>query len=362
MRLGVRADLLACQKENMILQEKNLTDSSVLWRAWTTDQLPLPPPPGHSCAWAETKMGPMCLMKRDLISDTIRKIGHWPECDKLANAFTTSANRQPDPGVFLELGANIGTCTLLLLHANATVIAFEPSPANLFYLTSTLAALKERRPELARRVTIFPLAASDIRDTMQIVVGAYNAGHSMIVSNKDLKNNAGSRRYQVEARALDKILPASLKVAIMKVDIEGHECRAVEGLQRLLSSGRVGRLAIEFTAQYLRKAGCSPTMLGGLLSWYGFHVAARLPPCVYSTYGCDLMLTRSMSQPRCTWRRVNARRWHVPVPTGDATRNAEEARDARLASRSSARESGSETASHMECIEEVAHRDRHLDS
>eukprot|EP00966_Prymnesium_polylepis_P181525 4204620-Prymnesium_polylepis.1 len=41
--------------------------------------------------------------------------------------------------VVVEVGANIGACTLqLLLHTNATVLAFEPSPLNLFHLTESL--------------------------------------------------------------------------------------------------------------------------------------------------------------------------------------------------------------------------------
>ena len=36
----------------------------------------------------------------------------------------------------LQVGANIGACTVeLLLRTNASIVALEPSPTNYFYLT-----------------------------------------------------------------------------------------------------------------------------------------------------------------------------------------------------------------------------------
>ena len=74
----------------------------------------------------------MCIRPQpDVMSNSIRNDGRWRDCDALLGLWNAS-------GLFLDIGANIGTCTLLMLAAGARVAAFEPLPANLHYLTRSL--------------------------------------------------------------------------------------------------------------------------------------------------------------------------------------------------------------------------------
>ena len=64
-------------------------------------------------------------------------------------------------GVFLEVGANIGACSLevALSVANASMLLFEPNPLNFFHLTSSLKWAYEAGRLSAARVVAFPLGA-----------------------------------------------------------------------------------------------------------------------------------------------------------------------------------------------------------
>ena len=105
----------------------------------------------------------MCLVDHDLISDRVRQRGCWTDCGRFVRLWQTldggnfsgQAARPVagDPeGVLLEVGANIGACTVeLLMRTRARVVAFEPSAKNLFYLTRSISLLAQRDPSVAVR-------------------------------------------------------------------------------------------------------------------------------------------------------------------------------------------------------------------
>ena len=130
---------------------------------WQLGDEPLLHPMGRPCKWQRTDLGPMCLhAEPDTISDFIKREGRWGECDKLADRVVHERTKRgvdlhAPGGWALEIGANLGACTLLLLLANASVVAFEPSPINLFYLTSTLAAAYRHHPHWSGRLTLYDM-------------------------------------------------------------------------------------------------------------------------------------------------------------------------------------------------------------
>ena len=266
---------------------------SLAWRAWRAGDAALPPPPGHRCHWTHTKYGHMCLygLGSDLMSDSLRRAGSWFECGPLLHLL----NKVPrgSSRSFLELGANIGACTLPMLLANASIVAFEPSPANLFYLTSTLSEAVREYPELTGRAIVYPLAASSTSSTMKLAIKRHNGGHAFLRESNATQNPRDSSTvYQknVPVRALDNILPDSFRADVLKIDVEGHECHTVRGMKRWLQEGRVGVAKVEFYGHLLRGADCSPTQLKELFADCGFKVPVHTPPCVEHNFGCDLIL------------------------------------------------------------------------
>ena len=106
-------------------------------------------------------------------------------------------------GIFLELGANVGACTIeMLVRTNATVVAFEPNPSNLFYLQSSLLRLA---PQLQARVRVYPLGIGNTAAQLTIYEEHRNAGSSQIGNPK-----WGGRKRTVQVERLDDVFPRGL--------------------------------------------------------------------------------------------------------------------------------------------------------
>ena len=113
----------------------------------------------------------MCLRPyNDLVSSAVRNHGAWRDCGPLWSLW--SANRFD---VFLDVGANIGACTLLMASHGVPVYAFEPNPDNQFYLNESVARL----PEAVRSgVHVFPFALGRRPAQLPIYVARGNAGYN----------------------------------------------------------------------------------------------------------------------------------------------------------------------------------------
>jgi FkbM family methyltransferase len=224
-----------------------------------------------------------------LVSDVISNRGRWAECDGLSTLFSSFARRSDE--LIVDIGANIGACTLsLLLDTEARVIAFEPGPDNLFYLTSSLLALREMLPEVAQRARLYPLAMGDAR-RVEVLHGARgNAGHSVIgsVQASDKFAEGGFEgAQQIQVGTLDEVLwPRAQRndtlyyppsVAMLKLDVEGYECNALRGMRALLCARAVRSLKVEVFDHALRQQGCSGLALQQMLVEAGFLLYLEPP-------------------------------------------------------------------------------------
>lgn len=334
------------------------------WRVWRPMDRPWPlehpVTPGEGCMPGALRLRlpnvslaqPMCLARGDLISDHIRTKGRWRDCgmhvrlwqsldargqsagaemetDMAASAphdgnYSSRRRRARwlplprfgDPeGVLLEVGANIGACTVeMLLRTRAKVIAFEPSPLNLFYLTRSLRMLADRFPMVARRVAVFPLAASDAPGRLPLVIERGNLGNSGL-GTTDLASDLGGGAVHGSAGAdqhggvghgaaghggaghgapsgprtpaegwsallsalhlnatvttLSQVFPHGLGgVRAIKLDTQGHECHVLMGARAALaqpSSHRVQLVTTEVAAKMLRARCCRPLWLTHLM-------------------------------------------------------------------------------------------------
>ena len=82
--------------------------------------------------------------------------------------------------------------------------------------------------------------------------------------------------HGVAIRALDAVLPWSvhgaLDVRLMKMDVQGFECRALAGAVDLVTSGSVRALVTEVTPSMLKEHGCEYWRLRWLVSRLGMAV------------------------------------------------------------------------------------------
>lgn len=291
------------------------------WRAWTPADSPWPAlhPLGEVCYPGQLHIHlpggvvqqQMCLARGDFLSRAVAKRGAWRDCamhvrlwqgldadpdqelelkpDHFAGSRGQVLLRKlklPKPGdpegVLLEVGANIGACTVeLLLRTNAKIIAVEPSPANAFYLTRSLTMLAKARPDIARRVVVLPVALGDEPEhTTQLWVERANLGNSVVGSSMAAR---GAIPLNVTILPLDNIFPRGTGgVRLLKVDAQGFECRVLRGAAAALagvassraqlatpSSHRLQVVVVEMASKWLHAQCCRPLWLMHMLRSIG---------------------------------------------------------------------------------------------
>jgi FkbM family methyltransferase len=125
-------------------------------------------------------------------------------------------------GVALDIGANLGEWTVPLARAvgpGGQVLAFEPQPVVAQALERTL-----RINHLAQ-VRVMRLALSDGDGTAPFLIDTGNSGHSR------LGGAAAATDLLVATRRLDAMVDelAPRHVDLIKIDVEGHERRVLDG-------------------------------------------------------------------------------------------------------------------------------------
>ena len=157
------------------------------------------------------------------------------------------------PGMrILDVGANLGLYTLLLSHLTGetgSVFAFEPEP-NLF---STLCENLEGNG--VGNVTPFQCAAGDANGRATFQRATFNSGDNRLGAGK-----SSGQTIEVEVARLDEMVPVQT-VDFIKLDVQGHELAALNGMQHLLASSPDLRVLFEFWPAGLRAANASPESL-----------------------------------------------------------------------------------------------------
>jgi FkbM family methyltransferase len=155
----------------------------------------------------------------------------------LANGLAELAARgiQPPPEpVFVEVGANMGTTTVMALrrHGFATAVALEPSPQNIWLCRLNLVA-----NGLEERVTLLPHAASNRAEEMTLVIGGGNrGGHRVMSAGSDHPAQAGSVRSVTLDGLVDDGTIDPARVGLVWCDAAGHDAYAVLGGARLVEA------------------------------------------------------------------------------------------------------------------------------
>ena len=142
-------------------------------------------------------------------------------------------------GVFVEIGANIGTQTVYasLAHKFDRMVAFEPDPANLVLLRANV-----RLNALQDLVSIQPVALSDKQAKLCLMTNFFNSGASTVEPGfHDAVPKEFTSSIDVEAKSGDDAL-AELgidvnDIALIWMDVERHEGAVIRGLQKTLESG-----------------------------------------------------------------------------------------------------------------------------
>jgi FkbM family methyltransferase len=175
----------------------------------------------------------------------------------------------------LDVGANIGSCTLMLVMEGKQVTAFEPNPHNLFFLTNSI---KRLPAQFRKNLTLHAAAAGASAAAHELFTQQGNFGNSVL----DHPNQSDTvPLHTVRTVTLDQALwpDPSLPppcIPLMKMDVQGFELQVLQGAKRLLAAKAIKRIATEVAPSFLAAQGTKASELMKLLAASSFQFEGHL--------------------------------------------------------------------------------------
>lgn len=189
----------------------------------------------------------------------------------------------------MDIGANIGYFSAALAQMvgeQGTVYAFEPLPATF----AQLSFCKEYNG--FRQLTIFPMALGAESGKVEISYDPSIMGSASI--HPSTETNPNLQTSQVTIVRLDDLLKEN-KVTVpslIKIDVEGHEMRALQGAQDTIRRGKP-HIIFEYNTRAAEAAGWNLQGITSLLKsfadykFYSLESGSQFKPLEVSTYKTD---------------------------------------------------------------------------
>ncbi len=162
----------------------------------------------------------------------------------------------------LDLGANLGVYTLRFARATGPtghVVAFEPSPPTARLLAHNVRVNGYPHVRVERR------ALADRSGVRSLFLSETNIGDHRLYAAEEPR-----RRIDVEVVRLDDVVQIAGELSLVKMDIQGGEHAALDGMRRTLEAHPETWIASEYWPYGLAGAGSSgPEFLARLRSLGG---------------------------------------------------------------------------------------------
>ncbi|KAL7516765.1 hypothetical protein ACHAWX_001745 [Stephanocyclus meneghinianus] len=207
-----------------------------------------------SCDFTQYKHSEICVHSfKDIVSDHIKRNRHWPDCLILPRLWVK--NGEPDDkSLYIEIGANIGSCIMeMLLSTNASVVAFEPHPMNVYNIKKTISKLGKSYQD---RLLLFPIGLGKSQSISTIYSGSENMGNSQIGQTVKDWDSQTFEQFPVNIERLDSVLDATTidKIRLVKMDAQGFECNVVDGMGAI--GDKMIGIKFEHEPKFLHAQGC----------------------------------------------------------------------------------------------------------
>jgi len=182
------------------------------------------------------------------------------------------------PGIFLDVGANIGQYSVLAAAMGHIVFAIEPIPeqVDMIQRTAKLNGFQDR-------THTFRNGVSDYYSQVHINIHKTNKGGSTIdrINSSLDETIADSRFYDrvaIDLITIDDLLPIidstypDLEIVFWKADIEGYEPRMFRGAPNFLSTKKPSFILFEFLGKSFVRTQCDFTELLPAFKKLGYNV------------------------------------------------------------------------------------------
>ena len=176
----------------------------------------------------------------------------------------------------LDIGGNVGWYPSFLGRYGYSIISFEAFKKNYYVGKKNLCLLSNDS-----NVIIITKGLGTEDKTCNYFTQKKNIGNGMVIcENKEILNNTWlgnqfKKESQVEITTLNKFIPylSNKNIALMKLDIEGHELHAIEGGKELITKYHIPYVVLEFSPPYLREVGSDPKKLAQFFVDNGYKIS-----------------------------------------------------------------------------------------
>lgn len=234
----------------------------------------------------------MCVHPfHDFVSDTIRGSHRWNDCNILSYHWEQGmiGHRGADhseelstignPPIFLEIGANIGSCVMeMLFSSDASIIAFEPNPKNWFPLRETMRRLDKSYQD---RVVLLPIALGSTQSSNTIYAASNNMGNSQVgTAIKDVGMTGQTflveDQFEIQIERLEDVLELlvgpEFDIPLVKMDAQGFECEILKGMGQHVAD-KIRHVHFEKEELFLKAHNCVDLL--ERFHEYGFNIYSR---------------------------------------------------------------------------------------
>ena len=164
----------------------------------------------------------------------------------------------------LDIGGNIGQMALLFSAYADNIYTFEPIPAVGDRLEKNI-----RLNHLENRVILSRIALTNFKGKIKFgLPPESNRGTGSTILTESSKSNT----IEVDAITLDEFIEQNRiqNIDLIKMDIEGAELFALQGMKNLLSAPKKPIMILEMTLAMMKQAGYGPKELMSFLKDYGY--------------------------------------------------------------------------------------------
>jgi FkbM family methyltransferase len=171
------------------------------------------------------------------------------------------------PGMtVVDIGANIGYYSLLAskcVGEKGNVFCFEPAPSNFSFLKKNI------ETNNAKNIVAVQKAVSNQEGTLELFMDEHLSGGHQIF-NSGMK----SKSVTVETISVDEFFEnENINIDLLKIDIEGAEMFALQGMKKTLATNPRIKFITEFYPIMIERCGFSPQQYLNELRAIGFSLS-----------------------------------------------------------------------------------------